>query len=261
MTTATQRVDDLDRYYKPVDQLERVTTLLFWLSTTLSVAVFYGDLLPWPTLENLPSLLFVPAVLLHFALSQYIRFHLLPRAESKRRQVLLSNAFDVPLSSERTNRYYNNPLEPSIKRLAANIFENAFFAKHVCEEMAQRERRNLFIYALIYMVALLMRTTDLGLLIVLTQTLFSGELLIKWFHLEILRQSNERVYDDLYGKFLSGIDMESGKGIASVLHAFSDYETAKARASIKQSSKIFFKLNPELTEEWETIKQKLSLEV
>lgn len=38
------------------------------------------------------------------------------------------------------------------------------------------------------------------------------------------------------------------------------YEAAKAYSGIKQSSKIFFEINKEVSEEWEQIKEKLNIE-
>lgn len=204
-------------------------------------------------------MLFSLIVILHLVLSLYNRFHLVPEAEAKRRKQLLSDSFDIPLTPEQTKAYYNNPLAPSIQRLGANILENTFFAKSVCGKMAVRERFKVLLYFSAWLLAAFWRNTPLGLLIVVTQTVFSGEIIARLISVEVLRHRNEDLYEELYHEFLHKIDFQSGTGTACILDAFAAYEAAKASAAIKQSTKIFKELNPILTAEWDSICNRLKM--
>jgi hypothetical protein len=99
----TNRIDGLERYYKPIERCETWTTLLFWVAAVLSVAVLYSQWIPSDTLRGVPTVLFSLIVILHLVLSLYNRFHLVPEAEAKRRKQLLSDSFDIPLTPEQTN--------------------------------------------------------------------------------------------------------------------------------------------------------------
>jgi hypothetical protein len=192
-------------------------------------------------------------------LSHYNGFILIPLAEEKRRKQLLSDAFNVPLTSEQTRQYYNNELTPSIARLGASILENAFFAKTVCSKMANQQRFKILIYILIWIVAISYRSTDLGLILILTQILFSGEIIVRWIKIEVLRYRNNSIYDGLYTLFLHNVSPDQNPGIADILYWFASYESAKAAASVQQSSKIFFQLNPKLSKEWTEIRKQLQI--
>ena len=254
-----QRIDELERYYKPVEHCETWTTRLFWVSAVLSFIVLYSKWIPWNSVHDIPAVLFSVSVILHLVFSLYNKFYLLPVAEAKRRKQLLSDSFDVPLTPEQTQAYYNNPLAPSVQRLGANVLENSFFAKSVCGKMAVRERVKVLIYFTAWLVAAFWRNTPLGFLIVVTQTIFSGEIIARLVSLEVLRHRNEELYDELYREFLHKIDFQSPVGMASILDAFATYEAVKAAAGIKQSSKIFKELNPTLTSEWNTICDRLGI--
>jgi len=254
-----ERIDELERYYRPIELCETWTTRLFWVSAVLSVLVLYSQWIPWKDLRDIPTVLFCVSVTLHLLLSLYNRFHLVPAAEAKRRKQLLSDSFDVPLTPEQTQAYYNNPLAPSVKRLGANVLENSFFAKSVCGKMAVRERAKVLIYFTAWLLAVFWRNTPLGLVMVVTQTIFSGEIIARLISLEVLRHRNEELYDELYHEFLHKIDFQSPVGMACILDAFASYEAVKAAAGIKQSSKIFKKLNPTLTSEWDTIRDRLGI--
>ncbi|MFW6146360.1 MAG: hypothetical protein ACOC7R_03405 [Planctomycetota bacterium] len=56
---------------------------------------------------------------------------------------MVSDSFGRPLIPEKTQGD-NNPLAPSMDRLGACVLENAFFGKHMCQEMAKRERMREF---------------------------------------------------------------------------------------------------------------------
>ncbi len=255
----TNRFDGLERYYRPIEICEKWVVGLFWTSAVLSVVVLYRQWIPYNTARDVPAVLFAASVVIHLVLSLYNRFHLIPEAETKRRKQLLSNSFDIPLTPERTHAYYNNPLSPSIAKLGANVLENSFFAKSVCGDMAFRERIKVLIYFTAWLLAVFWRNTSLDVLIIVTQTVFAGEIIDKLISLEVLRRRNEVLFDELYHEFLHNVDFQSATGIACIIDAFATYEAAKAAASLKQSTKIFNKLNPNLTREWTDICDRLGM--
>ncbi len=254
-----ERVDGLERYYKPIESAEKYASALFWASAVLSVVVLYSQSIPWESFRDATTILFTISVVLHLILTLFVKFHLVPIAEGKRRKQLLSNAFGVPLIPEQTQAYYNNPLGPSIQKLGANILENSFFAKAVCGKMVVRERVKVLTYFTLWLFAIYWRTTPLDLLIIITQTVFSGEIITRLICLEMLRYRNEDLYEELYNEFLHKIDFQSPAGISCILDAFASYEAAKAAASLKQSTRVFDDLNPSLTEEWNEICIKLEM--
>lgn len=259
-----ERVDGLERYYRPIERFEKWTAVLFWASALFSIAVLYSQFIPWndqwKAVHDIPTILFSTSVLLHLVLSLYIRFHLIPQAEGKRRKQLLSNSFGVPLTPEQTNAYYNNPLVPSIRRLGANVLENTFFAKAVCGRMAVQERAKVLLYFTIWILVAFWRSTPLGLLVVVTQTVFSGEIIAKLVSLEMLRHRNEDLFEELYHEFLHKVDFQSPTGTACILDAFATYEASKSAAALKQSTSVFNELNPTLTREWGDICERLGIQ-
>lgn len=254
-----ERVDELERYYKPIEQIDDLNAWLFWASAILSIAVFFKDFLPWKALHNVLEISFILIVMVHLVLSLYVRYHLLPIAERKRRQQLLSDSFAVPLITETTQRYYNNEISPSISRLGANVLENTLFAKNIVAKMAIRERIKIFIYFLIWASALYWRTTDLGLLVIITQTIFSSEIIEGWLRVEVLRSDVEKFYEELYNKFLHKVDLSKSDGIASILDLFASYEATKSMTAIRQLRSIFLSGNPELSREWDVTRERLGI--
>ena len=104
------------------------------------------------------------------------------------------------------------------------------------------------------------RGTDLELILLITQLIFAGTILTQYIKLEILRFRVGRVYDELYNHFLRGEVADQALNIATILDNVVSYESAKAAATIKLSSKIFHKLNNTLTSEWDDIRRRLKID-
>jgi hypothetical protein len=254
------RIDELEKYYKPIETIDEWNNRIFWISAILSIVVFFKTQIPWSVLQDLPETLFIATAIIHLVLSVYVRFYLFPVAEHKRRRQLLSDSFAVPLITETTQKYYNNDITPSVARLGANVLENTLFAKNLTDKMAVKERLKVFSYFLVWILALVWRSTNLGLLVIVTQTLFSSEIIENWIRLELLYRETENIYNELYNKFLHKTNLSSSDGIASVLDAFATYESIKSMTGVRQLRSIFVTVNPELSKEWDKIREKLEID-
>lgn len=254
------RVDEVSQYYAPAEKLESIGTILFWLNTVMSFIMPYSASTLGKEWSTVLQSLFLILVLIYFCLSQISSLYLVPRAELMRRKQLLSDSFGIPLSQDYTSLYYNNSFSPSVERLGANTMENALFSKEIVSRMLARKRFIIVGYLLTWFSAFALRHNNLELLTWITQVVFSGEIIVKWLKLEILRASHERTYEELYSYFLNKLGQGSPIAIANVLNAFVSYEAAKSNAGILLSTDDFQKLNLSLSDRWENICKKLDMQ-
>jgi len=110
---------------------------------------------------------------------------------------------------------------------------------------------------LAWLLCLLNRQTDLGIVVAASQAVFSEQVVSKWLRLEWLRIRFEKTYDDVYRLFQSR--PVASRFNAMTLESLGMYETAKANGAITLSSKLFRQLNDELSAEWERIKTELKI--
>lgn len=230
---------------------------LFFINALLSFCTLLIDQEAQSQMYGVVLLLFGISVVAMFALGLILRLHLIPRAEDKRRQDFFSSACNVSLIHQQTDGYYNNDFKDPIKRIAAQVLENSLFSKEIALRMARRERVKVAMYALIWLVLLHNRRTDLGWIVVASQALFSEQIVSKWLRLEWLRVRFEKAFDDVYTLFQTRPSVAQFN--AHALDALSMYETAKANAAVTLSSKIFDNLNAALSAEWEKVKTTLRM--
>jgi hypothetical protein len=256
----TERVDEVEIYYTRAKRLECLIKILFWITASVSLVtvIIPGGYINADIQSNL-NISFVTLVILHFVSNLFLSYYFLPYAERKRLKQLLSNAFATPLTQENTHLYYNNTFPPSIAKLGANVMENAFFGKAITEKMLFKERVVNITYLIIWFTYALSKNSDLGIVVWLTQFLFSAAILSRWLGLELLRYRYEQTYELLYSTFLSG-NSETNKFTAKVLEAFAAYESAKSAATVILSTRVFQALNDDLTKKWSYVRANLKMD-
>lgn len=258
MDNQQQRHDPIrDRYFTSVKAADSASGWLFYVAAALSFAALLVKKTEMPVVYDLVQSAFVLVVIAVFVIGLVIRLYLTPRAEEMRRKDLFSKAFRIPLTHEQTTGYYNNDQSNPIRFLGVAYMENSFFSKAVLLKMARHERIKVSIYIVCFLGAVLNRNTDLAFAATAAAAIFSEQMFSRWFRLEWLRSRCEGTYNDLYALLQSSPNSIILQ--AKVFEAATSYETSKANAGITFSEKIFLKLNPTLSAEWEQVKQILKL--
>jgi hypothetical protein len=245
------------RYYDAVELADKASDWLFYVGAALSIGTLLVKREAHPTAYDWLLIFFAIAVVALFAIGLASRLYLTPRAEDKRRQDFFSSACGVSLTHDKTVGYYNNDFTEPIKRMAAQVLENSHFSKAIALRMAKVERAKVIAYALIWLVCLLNRQTDLGIVVAASQAVFSEQVISRWLRLEWLRMRFEKTYEDVYRLFQS--KPIASKFNAMILESLGMYETAKANGAITLSSRVFTEMNDALSIEWDRIRAELHI--
>jgi hypothetical protein len=64
------------------------------------------------------------------------------------------------------------------------LMENRFFTRAVALEMLKKERATVAVYAALFLFAVFIRSTDLAVIPIAAQALFSEQLISRWLRLE-----------------------------------------------------------------------------
>lgn len=161
------------------------------------------------------------------------------------------DAFKVPMGDSVRDDYYNNVLKPSVKRLGANTLENTKFTLAVVDKMLWWIRMKTLIYFVVFIALLAVRQTDLGWVLLATQTMFSGDVVSRWYSLERFRLRTSECRLLLKQHYIESAKKETLVSHAFILRAFTNYECAKDEVAEPLSQRIFDKLNPQVSKLWD----------
>ena len=96
---------------------------------------------------------------------------------------------------------------------------------------------------------------DKNIVLCITQSIFSSEILIGYFKLLYFNNKANGIYNKLFTLFIT--NKYSNKNESQLLEYSFEYECLKSSAHILLSSNNFTKNNAKWTVDWETIKNKI----
>lgn len=234
---------------------EKIGTKLFYVVTVTSAVLVA---FPKPELENWLHPLLVVAAVATIVCTVVTSIYL-TQGNHLLRASQLSDALGAQVGEKVEAGYYNSPLPPSFQRLATTTLENTLFTSEVLNKMLVRERTKIAVYAGTLLMLLTYRSTSTGWLLLIAQTLFSADLTLAWVRMERFRLRTMRVHESLRQFFLQDGGVDKPNGLAIVLVAFTDYESAKDEAGLILDSDIFKELNPVVSRRWEEMKEQLNI--
>lgn len=244
-------------YYNALERAENIANALFYFGAVISIASLFITKEKLPELYSFIMVVFAVTVILIFIIGISIRLYFLPRAEDNRRREFFGKAYDISLIHEKTEGYYNNDQVEPMRRIAAQVLENSWFSKNITLRMLRIERGKVVIYFMVWFVCIYWRNADFGLMLAVSQAVFSEQVIAKYIRLEWLRSRCEDTYDRTRNLFTSCASGASFNAMAVDLCSF--YETSKANAAITFPSSTFTKMNHRLSEEWGRIRLDLNI--
>lgn len=180
------------------------------------------------------------------------------RAESKRRLDFIDNSFDTSLSGRKSEGYFtNSDLSPGLYKMAVNGFENVLFSYNISQRMLPRVLiKNLAVIVIFILAAALgekeivILIFQLSLPVVLFQQLI--RLWVYYLNAEKVLEEFQSLFQDLKS---NSIESKSAQILRNIIH----YESNISWGSVLLSSRVFTRLNPTLSSEWETLKQEYKI--
>lgn len=248
-----------EKYFSILKTWESVSDRGFLVGIVLSFLILFVSEREHPDTFNAISIVFVVLSIALFGLGLAIRLFLAPNAEDRRREEFFATAYDVSLTADRTQKYYNNnvPSGLPVRKSAAQTLENSFFSKHVVARMFRKALWVTVIYFLGWITVLLIRDIPLSFALLVSQLIFSEHILARLIRLYWLKARFENTYRSIRSLFITKIDGECFDSQA--LNLISAYECTKSSAGISLSSQIFDSLNSELTVEWDRDRANLGI--
>lgn len=224
---------------------EKILTLLFWAILIFSlINMFYA-------LEPIIYLLIILNII-YVIITFYDDIIVKNNAESERRKTLISDTFSINLTSKKTNGYYNNNFPPSVKKLGIDSFESMLYTKKNLSMMLLTEGFKTLVMFIVWFI-IITKFNNKELLLNLTQTFFSLEILFKFIKLIYYYFNVSRLYDEFYQLFITK-KYDEKKDQALILEYVMEYECLKTYCHILLSNKNFAKINNILSGKWESLK-------
>lgn len=257
-------------YQKSYDVLARLRS---WSSglllATALVAICEGLLSSQsasPMISSLQEFLkFVSFILIpgYYFVDLYTEAWAYPESARKRRQGFLDNSLGTRLLPAAVEGYYSNDqIESGLYKMTVNCFENCFFTKRIAEEMTSGFVIKTSFFALLFTGSAYFGFKENAMALPIMQVLLSSLCVTELVHHLQFVSRLKNLYERFTAHFQSTnseSDLQRRHEPGSCISFLLDYETTLAFNKAPLSSKIYKKLNPGLTEQWEAIKTRYQI--
>lgn len=249
------RIDGADDFYKKTLKIDKILTVVFYINIIISFILLF-DANDW--LKKVLIIISISFSLVYVLLSALNDIVLKNMADNERRKLLINNSFNIKLSRRKTNKIYNNHEDPSKKRFILNNFESVFFTKNIFDKMIFQNTIKVIVTFCIYISSIIICSSinNLNLVLLITQTLFSSEIIIAYLKGMNYKITLDKIYNNFYNFLV--VDKWNEKNEIILLDASIDYQCLLSYSKISLSSSLFKKMNPRLSKEWEEIENEIS---
>ncbi|AWK03988.1 hypothetical protein HYN56_06980 [Flavobacterium crocinum] len=181
-----------------------------------------------------------------------IQSYVFHKAENIRTLDFIDNSLDSSFSEKNSTDYFSNDeVKAGINKLGINNFENVFFTKCITSKMLPKEYIKLSIIFIIFLSVCIFSNKEIITLVF--QSALPFTIILQTFKLYKLNSKVKSVFDN-YKLIFKSVNEENI--IQNIINNIIIYEKNLSWAGILLDSKMFNKMNAELSLEWEKIKQK-----
>lgn len=185
-----------------------------------------------------------------YFLTDFCQSCIFHKAESLRNLDFIDNSFDTRFAQKNSTGYYSNDeVGTGIVKMGINNFENTFFTKTITGKMLNKQLWNFSVVVLLILVCVLTSTETL---VVISQLALPFAIILQTFKLFIYHTKVEAIFYN-YKEIFSKTNHDDLA--PSIIKNVINYEKILSWAGIPTDTKIFNKMNADLSVQWEDIKK------
>ena len=244
--------DDVAKAYKLPGMVDKGGQALFLLIVVLSLATLFMD---DGIVSHIAFCLQVIAIVAYSVVVMVNDVFLWYEAERLRRVNAIENAFSIDVTGNQTKEYYNNRANDPMVSYSLNLYESCFFSYAIAKDMLPFETTKASIAIIVLLFSLM--NANPSVVVVLAQGIFSVWVVLGFANLLAYCLRLKRISEDFYRVFVTHRFDGEGKERVELLAFATEYECVKAHYKVRLNSKTFYKLNHDLSKEWDRLTEKM----
>lgn len=192
--------------------------------------------------------------IIYIAISGYTDIILKNKAENELRKTMISNSFNINITTTKSEGYYTNRVEPSIKKLGVNNFESVLYTSKITEKMILKKVMKTLFIVVMWIIAIT-QIENIEIIVLLTQIIFSADILLDLIKILYYHINVKILYNNFYKIFVT--DGYQEKDIPIIVEYVMEYECIKSYSHIVLPNSIFIKEKKELEKLWNQISKNI----
>ncbi len=192
--------------------------------------------------------------IIYILLSGYNDMFLKNKAEKELRKTMISNSFNVNITTTKSEGYYSNDIKPSVKKMGINSFESTLYTNKITEKLIFRNIIKA-LFLIILWIIVITRIENLEIIVLLTQIIFSADVLLDLIKIIYYHNNVSILFDKFYKIFVTDGYKENDMPI--VIEYVMEYECLKNYCHIVLPNSIFNSEKELLEGKWKEIRENI----
>lgn len=192
--------------------------------------------------------------IIYIAISGYTDIILKNKAENELRRTMISDSFGINITITKSEGYYTNRAEPSIKRLGINNFESVMYTNRITEKMILKKVIKILFIMIMWLIVIT-QIENMEIIALLTQIIFSADILLDLIKTIYYHMNVKELYNNFYKIFVT--DGYQEKDIPIIIEYVMEYECLKSYSHIILPNSIFDKEKEDLEKMWNQINKNI----
>ncbi len=232
--------------------LKTSSAITLLISTGLSLAIRFLD--PNGLLKDKYIIIINALLVIIYIILEIIANYIFSQTQIAKRLDNVDNAFGSNYTGGKSQNYFSNDeLSHGIYKLGVNCFENCFFTANITKKMQVKSIIIIALVAISFLTTSFLGYAKSSLLLV--QLILPFAWIQDFIKLRIFINRNQRILDNFKEMFNDIKETNSDTSDAKIIRNILDYETNVSWSTINVSSRIYNKVNEDLSKDWEKLKQ------
>lgn len=206
------------------------------------------------TVSTIANYVIIILNIIYIIFSCYNDLYLKNKAENELRKTMIANSFNVNITTTKSEGYYSNDIEPSVKKMGINNFESTLYTKKITEKLIYKNLIKTVVLVILWII-IITRIKNVEIIVLLTQIVFSADVLLNFVKNIYYHYNVNIIFDKFYKIFVT--DGYKEKGAPIVIEYVMEYECLKSYCQIVLPNSVFDSERIQLEKEWEEIRKNI----
>lgn len=193
--------------------------------------------------------------IIYIAISGYNDIILKNIAEKELRKTMISDSFDIDITTTKKEGYYSNSVKPSIERMGMNSFESTLYTNKITEKLIFKKLIKLLLIVIVWIM--IAKETNIEIMVIATQILFSADVMLDFIKTIYYHISVNELFNDFYKIYVT--EGYKNKHVPLIIQYVIEYECLKNYCHITLPNAIFDKEEEKLKEKWNQISKSIKV--
>lgn len=244
--------NESNKLFDKCSKNENIMLIIYMINVVIMILICFNTN---SCISNVLNYGLIVINIIYITLNCFTDMILKNRAENELRKTMISNSFNVNITTTKSDGYYTNNAKPSVEKMGINNFESTLYTTKITEKLISKKLIKVLMIIAVWIISIT-KITNLELVVLLTQIIFSADVLLDLIKIIYYHINVKSLYNNFYKIFVT--DGYKEKDLPIIIEYVMEYECLKNYCHITLPNNIFNQEKSSLAQKWDEINENIN---